>query len=61
MILLEIVTSFWDNGIEVSHTVRDFSDIKKYLKEDLHTFTQFFETKFLLGKKYIINGTRNIF
>lgn len=49
----ELVTLFWDNGIEVSHTVRDFSDIKKYLNEDLHTFTQFFETRFLLGDEKI--------
>ncbi|MCB9209506.1 MAG: HD domain-containing protein [Ignavibacteriales bacterium] len=45
------VTTLWDAGIEVSHTVREFSDIEKYLKEDLHAFTQFFETRFLLGSK----------
>ncbi len=49
----ELVKLFWDSGIEASHTVRDFSDIKKYLKEDLHTFTQFFETKFLIGSKEV--------
>jgi [protein-PII] uridylyltransferase len=43
------VTTLWDAGIEVSHTVRDFNDIDKFLKEDLHAFTQFFETRFLLG------------
>ncbi|MGE5845317.1 MAG: [protein-PII] uridylyltransferase, partial [Ignavibacteria bacterium] len=48
-----LVTKFWDNGIEVSHTVRDFSDIKKYAGTDLHTFTQFFETRFLLGSEKI--------
>ena len=46
-----LVTKFWDNGLEASHTVREFSDIKKYLDTDLHTFTQFFETRFLLGKE----------
>lgn len=46
-----LVTKFWDNGLEASHTVREFSDIKKYLETDLHTFTQFFETRFLLGKE----------
>ncbi|MEO8400023.1 MAG: [protein-PII] uridylyltransferase, partial [Ignavibacteriaceae bacterium] len=51
--IAELVTKFWDSGIEASHTVRDFSDIKKYLKEDLHTFTQFFETKFLIGSEEI--------
>ena len=45
----QLVTLLWDNGIEVSHTVREFTDIEKYRNEDLHTFTQFFETRFLLG------------
>lgn len=48
-----LVKTFWDSGIEVSHTVRDFSDIEKYLLSDLHTFTQFFETRYLLGSNTI--------
>ena len=48
-----LVQLFWDNDIEVSHTVRIFSDIKKYLKTDLHVFTQFFETRHLLGSAQI--------
>lgn len=51
----ELVKLYWDNGIEASHTVREFSDIDKYLKEDLHTFTQFFETRFLFGSIDIYN------
>jgi [protein-PII] uridylyltransferase len=51
----DIITSLWDNGIEVSHTIRDFEDISKFLKEDLHTFTQFFETRLLLGSERIYN------
>jgi len=47
----KLVTKFWDNGLEASHTVREFSDIQKYLETDLHTYTQFFETRFLLGKE----------
>ena len=47
--IIEFVTRLWDNGIEVSHTVREFSDIKRFIEDDLHTFTQFFETRFLLG------------
>jgi [protein-PII] uridylyltransferase len=50
----DIVTLFWDNGIEVSHTIRDFGDISKFLN-DLHTFTQFFETRLLLGSEKIYN------
>ena len=45
------VTNLWDAGIEVSHTVREFSDIKKFLNEDLEAFTQFFDTRFLLGNE----------
>jgi [protein-PII] uridylyltransferase len=44
-----LLTSLWDNGIEASHVIRDYSDIYKYLSTDLHSFTQFFETRFLLG------------
>jgi len=42
----DFITVLWDSGLEVSHTIRDFSDIQKYLPDDLHTFTQFFETRF---------------
>ncbi len=51
--IARLVKIFWDSGIEVSHTVRNFTDIKKYLNKDLHTFTQFFETRYLLGSKSI--------
>jgi len=54
-----LVKMFWDSGIEVSHTVRDFSDIKKYQDEDLHTFTQFFETRYLLGSNSIYQRWNN--
>lgn len=49
----EAVTILWDSGIEVSHTVREFTDLKKFLKEDLHAFTQFFETRFICGSDKI--------
>lgn len=29
----ECVTKLWDGGIEVSHTVREFSDLKRFLKK----------------------------
>ncbi|MDP4173546.1 MAG: [protein-PII] uridylyltransferase [Bacteroidota bacterium] len=47
------VRMLWDCGIEVSHTVRDFFDIEKFLNKDLHAFTQFFETRFLLGSERV--------
>ena len=48
-----LVKTFWDSGIEAAHTIRDFSDIKKYLTTDLHTLTQFYETRYLLGSNTI--------
>lgn len=57
-LIKDCVTILWDSGIEVSHTVRDFTDIKKFLKEDLHAFTQFFETRFILGNAKVYNDWR---
>jgi len=58
----ELIQKFWDNGIDVSHTVREFSDIPKFLKADLHTYTQFFETRLLLGSDIIYNEwNQNLF
>lgn len=48
-----LIRDLWDCGIEVSHTIRDFYDIEKYILDDLHTFTQFFETRFLLGSEKV--------
>lgn len=49
----EAVTQLWNSGIEASHTVREFSDITRFLTENLHSFTQFFETRFILGDEKI--------
>ena len=57
-----LLTSLWDNGIEASHVVRDFSDIGRFLETDLHSFTQFFETRFLLGSSEVYHQwTRQLF
>ena len=50
-----LITGLWDGGLEASHTVRELSDIKKYLSNDLHTFTQFFETRFIAGNINLYN------
>ncbi len=47
----KIVREMWDCGIEASHTVREEADIERFLADDLHSFTQFFETRFLLGSE----------
>ncbi len=48
-----IITDLWDNGIEVSHTVRTLSDISKLIDNDILSFTQFFETRYLTGSLQI--------
>lgn len=50
-LIQKCVTNLWDAGIEVSHTVREFSDIKKFINDDLEAFTQFFDTRFLAGNE----------
>jgi len=55
----KLITSLWDGGIEASHTVRELSDIQKYLSTDLHTFTQFFETRFIAGDALLYNKWNN--
>lgn len=49
----ELITALWDSGLEAATTLRELSDIPKYLSSDLHTFTQFFETRFILGNETI--------
>jgi len=53
--ITSVITKLWDCGIEVSHTVRKLSDAEKFLDEDLQSFTQFFETRFLFGSKKLYN------
>ncbi len=47
----QIIKFLWDSGIEISHTVRTFSDIDDFLKQDLNSYTQLFETRFLVGEQ----------
>lgn len=54
--ITELVQLFWDNDLEVSHTVRDLSGIEKFLKTDLHAFTQLFETRLLLGSETVYSA-----
>ena len=43
------ITGLWDVGLEVSHTVKELSDIQKYSDSDLHVFTSLLETSFICG------------
>ncbi len=59
-VINECVIDLWDCGIEVSHTVRDYHDILKFLNEDLHSFTQFFETRLIMGDDEVYNKWNNL-
>ncbi len=48
-----IIAELWDNGIEISHTIRTLNDIDNFLSDDILSFTQFFEVRFLTGSKDI--------
>ncbi|WP_304132526.1 HD domain-containing protein, partial [Ignavibacterium album] len=54
--IVSLITKLYDAGIEVSHTVREFPDIRKFCDSDLHAFTQFFETRLILGDFGIYNS-----
>jgi [protein-PII] uridylyltransferase len=61
-LIKDCVTLLWDSGIEVSSTVREYSDIQKFLDEDLHAFTQFFETRYILGnEKLYLKWNKKVF
>lgn len=57
----ELLKYFWDSGIEISQVTRDVSDIEKFFNEDLHSFTQFFETRFIAGNHKKYNEWQNQF
>lgn len=43
------IADLWTIGIEASHTLRTFEDIDKFFENDIQSFTQLFETRFLYG------------
>ena len=52
-IISDIITPLWDSGLEVPHTVRMNSDIKEAIRNDLHTLTPFYETRFITGNRKV--------
>lgn len=56
----DLITNLWDAGIEASHTIREPGDINIFLNTDLHTFTQFFETRFLSGNALLYSNWNSI-
>ncbi|WP_337865397.1 HD domain-containing protein [Ignavibacterium sp.] len=57
--IVNLITKLFDAGIEVSHTVREPSDIIKFRDTDLHAFTQFFETRFIAGNSNVYANRMN--
>lgn len=58
-LIVKYITILWDAGIEVSHTTRIIEDIEKFFDEDLHAFTQFFETRLLIGNSKLFDRWNN--
>ncbi len=48
-------------GIDISFTIREFSDIKKIKTGDVQFFTHFFETRFIYGNKEIFDKWKKHF
>ncbi len=51
--------NLWDKNIKISYMIHELSDIKKYLTANIRVFTQFFETRFLVGNKELYNKWNN--
>lgn len=54
-----LITRLFDCGVAVSHTVRELTDPEVFIKTDLHSFTQFFETSFIFGDKPLYDNWLN--
>jgi [protein-PII] uridylyltransferase len=58
------IQKLWDNGIGVSHSVRTFNQIFEFAENDLFSFTQFLEMRFISGSHPVflkfLENLRNI-
>ena len=61
----QFVTGMWDAGLEISHTVRELSDIQAAAQNDLHVFTSLLETSFICGNEAVyetwLSGIEKVF
>jgi [protein-PII] uridylyltransferase len=48
-----LVRKLWDRGIPISHTVRDFGQVNNIAINDLASFTQLLELRFVTGTKSV--------
>ncbi len=48
-----LVRHLWDRGIQISHTVRDFGQLTEIAANDLPSFTQLLELRFVAGTKSV--------
>ncbi len=57
-----IISVLSNTDVNFSISIKHFDDIEKALKNDLTTFTQFFETRFILGKREVYEKwNKNLF
>ena len=50
--LIELfVSSLWDLGLEIGHSVRNIKESKYFAKEDIRNMTNLLESRFLAGDK----------
>lgn len=47
----KIIQNLWDSGISVSHSVRSFKQIFEFAENDLTSFTQLMEMRFISGSQ----------
>ncbi|MBD3409454.1 MAG: HD domain-containing protein [Ignavibacteriales bacterium] len=53
-----VLTGLWDGGVEASHTVRQLEDLPRVAAEDVASFTQLFESRFLAGDRELYDRWR---
>jgi len=62
--ITKTIQTLWDNGIGVSHSVRTFNQIYEFAENDLFSFTQFLEMRFVSGSHSVflkfVENLRNI-
>lgn len=62
--IIRTIQKLWDTGINVSHSIRTFNQIYQFAENDLLSFTQLLEMRFISGSQAIflkfLDNLRNI-
>lgn len=56
--IARFVTSLWDSGLEIGHSVRTPSECKKVAKDDLTIITTMMESRLLVGNHELLDKVR---